>query len=285
MHINAVNWLGAGLVWGLLAGLAAKFSLDGFNAFVGLLTSVGTFLAAGATYLTVREMKAGRVANARGRVAVLGQSKAVAFDWCLGSLNKVRRGESVALLVRNASQGIARGIRANWKIKNALHKDEFDSLMAYLPPGKSISLINNGYAIEFINNDMHSDLLAVNGNTFTYLGDLGQTQEITYIIPEAVENYAFIKCLSALLVLFSNGAINTDNLPLFILSFSHNSPYGEVVEDSHLVRFSIVEHQFFKRGRVVRSRGIPNDWDQLRLALKPEFTSYEIDSLTRVVVG
>ncbi|WP_343830522.1 hypothetical protein [Brevundimonas olei] len=97
-----------------------KFPQLTIDQIIALTASVGSLAAAVATYLTVREMKAGRVLGARARLTTPGTDQQIAFAWARAPKNYVQSPSKVRIIIRNASQGVAHKIRLNWRLENPI---------------------------------------------------------------------------------------------------------------------------------------------------------------------
>lgn len=270
----------AGAGGGALA-LGVSLSPD---RWIALVSSLGTCAAAVATFLTLREMRAGRILNARARISSPGTDRKTNIEWAISPVASLPTVESVRLLVRNASQGVARRIHARWTVTNPLTPSEIETVNGFSPTDLRISVSSDGYSAALTSASEPVGRLPVSKSDITLVGDLGSGQEYYLDIPNQILNHVMIILIANAFELAHGNIVDRKSLPTISLSFTHDSPYERDLVDHHLVIFSIIDFSLFdSRGHKLQH---PNrtTWRSLAIAFGLEFTSPEIERLPTVVV-
>lgn len=257
-----------------------KLTLD---QLIAITASIGSLAAAIATYLTVREMKAGRILNARARLTTPGTDQQITFSWERAPKNHVLPPPKIRIIVRNASQGVAHKIRLNWKLENPIKGDGLAELQRWLPASQSVKIVD-GHAAHFCDSNVISGVLAVGGESSAHLGDLGPNQEIYTEIPEVILNSVFLTWLHLLISVADGRAVSFDQVPSVEMTLEHSSPYESGIIDNHRIRFELIDEQFKLKAVKSSTAALGGGWKTFQLTLAFETTSRTMYEIPRVVV-
>ena len=254
-----------------------------FDQIIAIAASAGSMAAALATYLTVREMRAGRVLSARARLTTPGTDQAFEFLWRRSPRNLAPSPPRARLIIRNASQGVAHNIRVRWSAINPIDASQLLAIQRFLPDNQSIS-ISGGHIAQFRDANAVSSVLAISGEDISHVGDLGPNQETYISIPETMLNSAFLSWLFLLTIVADGGQVDFSQVPLFKMTLTHNSPYQRDIADEHYVRLELSREAFKLRSAKSAQDAIGGGWSSLELTLEFETTSRNMYEIERVVI-
>lgn len=273
----------------IVAALIAAFSdlgshLVTLDQIIAISASLGSLAAAFATYLTVREMRAGRVSAARARLTTPGTDESFEFEWKRSPKNRVSPPEHRRILIRNASAGVARDVRVRWESCFNFTSEDLESLQGWLSQGQAIEL-ETPHTMAFLDSGTVSCRLVVAQNDTGHLTDLGPNQEAYVALPTGLLNLVFMKWFCLLTRVANGEPLSYADVPLVRLTLSHDSPYEKAIVDSHLIRFELVESAFIERAKKSIARALGGNWNTARITLAFETTSPTMYDVPKVVVG
>lgn len=249
---------------------------------IAIVASVASCAAAVATYLTVREMKAGRVAAARGRLTTPGSDAEIKFLW--------RRTKNLApsidpqrIIIRNASAGVAHNIRGCWQCDFDLDGEDIGRINSWLHAQQHVS-ISTGI-IEFYNGDNRTSYVVAAKEDFLYLGDLGPSQDVFCFIPQPVLGMVFLKWASLLARIAHGEHLGYNEVPLIKLTLTHDSPYERQLADELLVRFELAGHEIKLRSKKELAAALGGKWESFEITVAFETTTRSLYDIPKVVVS
>lgn len=273
-----------GLAAGILGGIISTTTSASWDKIVAAVASLGSLGAAFATYLTVKEMRAARVLGARARITPKTPSNIIDFTWSLYPDNAPPLSIPFPIVARNASQGAAKNICINWKSITPLPDHVFDRVRDMCGADRSINLAADGYLVEFSINDTIKHRMIVGSSDTVFLGDMGPSQEDRIFLPVTMLNSAFIHWCGLLSQVREGFPVRPEEVPAFELMFTHDSPYEKGIQDRHVVRLHMHEFEFKgPRMRVINWTS-GDHWRVLKLVLRLEFSSQEVESVPVVIV-
>lgn len=266
------------LLCGVLGGIVSTTNSAPWDKIVASLASIGSLGAAFATYATVREMRATRVVGSRARITPRRTQNLIEYIWTANPKNIPPTVKPLGLVARNASQGVAKNAQGNWAGRQAIDNDTVNRLQAMCPTGAAVSIAAGGHIIDFFSKGTLQGRLLVGHKDHFYLGDVGSSQEETFYMPAAILNNAFIIWCCMLMDVADGMPILPEEVPAYDLYFSHNSLYEADLIDNHTIRLHLHSYEFFKGRKSLQ--WLPGcDWDKLKIILRVEVSSDDIDKL------
>lgn len=267
----------AGVILALLKGL---ISLDlTLDQLVAIAASVGSCAAALATYGTIREMRASRIAAARARLAIPGSDLTIRFVWSRKTDVELMV-PTQKILVRNASSGAAYNIDVDWKCDFDLTTGDIANVSRWLAP-KHAAMIASESSVAFSSGGIVTGGIAVSKDDISYLGDLGPSQDMYCVIPPQILSMVFLKWVS---LLSRSEAVSYQEVPLVRLTFAHDSPYEKRSKDEHLVRFELVDYALKRRAGKAPAGSLGGNWHTFEVTMAFEPAARKLYDIPKVVV-
>ena len=259
--------------------VAAAITVD---QIIAIVASLGACAAAVATYLTVREMRAGRIAAARARLTTPGSDLEIRYLW--------RRSKNIApdidthrAIIRNASAGVAHNIRASWECDFDISTDDIELIDSWLRPGQHVAI--EGSVDAFYEGSLKTSHVVAAKDDVLYLGDLGPGQDVFCSISQPILGMVFLKW-AALLALVARGEkLRYDDVPLVRLSLIHDSPYQRNIRDELLIRFELSDHELKVRAKKNLAASLGGKWETFKITVAFETTTRSLYDIPKVVVS
>jgi len=255
-----------------------------WDRWIAAISSLGSLGAAAATFLTVREMRAGRILSSRARLTTIGADRPIQLKWKVRPTVSAPSISESRALVRNASQGVARDIRAKWEVLNAITATDVEAVRELLPSDTTLVVAAGGFALEFGQDGMVLDRCPVSVSSFTPVGDLGPTQEVFQDIPVTVLNHAAFKWLAMMGQIEAGVPIIPRQVPTIHITFTHDSPYEKSLQDKHIAKLYLKSYRFIGNGGTKLSSPLTKNWHRAELELRLEITSEADEALPTTTV-
>lgn len=263
----------------VIAVAKSLFSLNlTLDQLVAIVASVGSCAAALATYGTIREMRASRIAAARARLAIPGSDLHIRFVWSRKTDVELTV-PNQKILVRNASSGAAYNIDVEWTCDFDLAATDIENVSRWIAPTHTAT-ISSASSITFSSQGIITGGIAVSKDDVSYLGDLGPSQDMYCVIPPQILSVVFLKWAS---LLSRKEAIPYQEVPLVRLTFTHDSPYEKRSKDEHLVRFELVDYVLKRRPGRASSGSLGGNWHTFEVTMAFEPAARKLYDIPKVV--
>lgn len=247
---------------------------------IAMVASLGSCAAAAATYLTVREMKAGRIAAARGRLTTPGSDTEIRFLW-QRSRNLAPSISPQRVIIRNASAGVAHNIRASWECAFDIAEADIKRINSWLGKDQHISIASG--TVDFYDSNLKTSYVVAAKDDLLYLGDLGPSQDVFCPISQPILGMIFLKWASLLSEVARGECLQYTDVPLVKLSLIHDSPYEKKIKDELLIRFELVGHSIKLRSEKELSEALGGKWARFEIAVAFETTARSLYDIPKVV--
>jgi hypothetical protein len=267
---------------GALGGFVATSNIVAIDKLVAALASFGSVAAAGATLLTIREMKAARIEAARGRVSVSADEQILSLALDLRDLRIGATKLLPSIKIRNASPGVARNIHLTWKISDPINKHDM-KLIGELSNQRMTAVASADHFIRIANAGGISRDIPVAASDSLYAGDLGPLQEQAVEFPALIVHHLFLCWLARIQTVEIEGPLSPSKVPTVELIFEHESPYGENLIDVQILKFELSRQKYNRLRGIASDRPIKN-WVSVELDLTTRASSHALEARSHVTL-
>lgn len=206
--------------------------------YLSAISSIGSFGAAIAAFLTLREMRSARRLSARARIGLRGSESPARFQWDLAENHLSLPDGTPTLAIRNSNEGTANSVTMSWRAETRISVQDIEAINSILPQDRKTEIGQSTYEVVLFGRERTT--LPIAGMDKSILGDVGPAQEQGAGVPAVIFHYAIVKWMALLERSLRGGVIAREEVPRFVLAFSHSNPYESNVVDTHEVRFVMV---------------------------------------------